>query len=226
MNRELKIAPSILAADFAVLGKQINAAEKGGAKLLHLDVMDGRFVPNFTFGAVVIKSIRKSSRLFFDCHLMVEDPWDFIDRCKEAGADNITIHYESLGDKTLDALLHIKELGIKAGLSVSPDTDISVIKPYLPYIDMVLIMSVYPGFGGQVFIEKSLLRIKEARELTRDYDIDIEVDGGINADNIKTVVDAGANVIVAGSAVFGAENIEEAVIKMRIRAGEELCAPL
>ena len=217
---EIKIAPSILAADFSRLGEQIKKAEDGGAKLLHLDIMDGRFVPNFTFGAVVIKPLRKVCSLKFDCHLMVERPWDFIDPCRAAGADNITVHYESLGENTSEALRYIKSLGLSAGLSISPDTPVSAIEPYKNDADMILIMSVYPGFGGQKFIEKSLDRIKETRKIVGDGK-DIEVDGGIYMDNIRTIVDAGANVIVAGSAVFGSDDIKEAILKLRRAAGDD-----
>ncbi len=220
VKREFKLAPSILAADFSILGEQIKKAEEGGAKVLHIDVMDGRFVPNFTFGALLVKSIRKCSNMFFDCHLMVEKPYDFIDAFHKAGADNITVHYESLGENTAAALDYIRSLGIKAGLSISPDTPVEVIKPFLDKCDMVLIMSVYPGFGGQKFIEKSLDRISEVKLLTKEYDIDIEVDGGVYEENIKRVVDAGANVIVAGSAVFGKEDIVLAARKLCEAANE------
>lgn len=213
-KREFKLAPSILSADFSVLGQQIKEAEKGGAKVLHIDVMDGRFVPNFTFGALLVKTIRKCSDMFYDCHLMVEKPYDFIDPFFKAGVDNITVHYEALGDETGKALDYIRSLGIKAGLSISPDTSVDVLKPYLDKVDMILIMSVYPGFGGQKFIPESLDRIAAVREMTKGYDIDIEVDGGVYDENIKTVVDAGANVIVAGSAVFGKDDITLAARKL------------
>ena len=147
-KREFKLAPSILSADFSMLGQQIKEAEAGGAKVLHIDVMDGRFVPNFTFGALLVKTIRKCSNMFYDCHLMVERPYDFIDAFYKAGVDNITVHYEALGDKTGEALEYIRSLGIKAGFSISPDTPVEVIEPYKDKVDMVLIMSVYPGFGG------------------------------------------------------------------------------
>lgn len=213
-KREFKLAPSILSADFSVLGQQIKEAEAGGAKVLHIDVMDGRFVPNFTFGALLVKTIRKCSNMFYDCHLMVEKPYDFIDAFYKAGVDNITVHYEALGDKTGETLDYIHSLGIKAGLSISPDTPVDVVAPYVGKVDMVLIMSVYPGFGGQKFIPESLDRIAAVREMTKDFDVDIEVDGGVYEENIKTVVDSGANVIVAGSAVFGKENIKEAAEKL------------
>ncbi|MCD8049823.1 MAG: ribulose-phosphate 3-epimerase [Clostridia bacterium] len=222
MSRELKIAPSILAADFAILGKQIKKAEEGGAKYLHLDVMDGRFVPNFTFGAPVFKSLRKVSGMFFDCHLMVERPLDFIAPCKDAGVDSITVHYEALGEKTGEVLQFIKSEGLSAGLSISPDTEADAIAPFIKDADMILIMSVYPGFGGQKFIEGSLDKIARVREMTKEFDTDIEVDGGIGVKNIKKVVDAGANVIVAGSAVFGAEDIKKAVEDLRAAAGEKI----
>ncbi len=220
-KREFKLAPSILSADFSVLGQQIKEAEKGGAKVLHIDVMDGRFVPNFTFGALLVKTIRKCSDMFYDCHLMVERPYDFIDAFHKAGADNITVHYEALGDETGKALEYIRSLGIKAGLSISPDTPVDVIAPYVDKVDMVLIMSVYPGFGGQKFIPESLERIAAVREMTKDYHVDIEVDGGVYEANIKEVVDAGANVIVAGSAVFAQENISEAAAKLCKAACDE-----
>lgn len=218
--KEFKLSPSILAADFAILGEQIASAERGGAKYLHLDVMDGRFVPNFTFGAPLIKSLRKSSGLFFDCHLMVERPYDFIDSCRAAGADNITVHYESLGEKTSEALRYIKSLGIRAGVSVSPDTDVSVMRGCLPDADMILIMSVYPGFGGQKFIEKSYDRLREARKMADMYNIDVEVDGGVNEGNIKDIYNAGANVIVAGSAVFGAKDVKAAAERLIAIVGD------
>ena len=213
-KREFKLAPSILSADFSILGEQIKMAEAGGAKVLHIDVMDSRFVPNFTFGALLVKTIRKCSSMFYDCHLMVERPYDFIDAFYKAGVDNITVHYEALGEETGKALEYIRSLGIKAGLSISPDTPVEVIAPYKDKVDMVLIMSVYPGFGGQKFIPESLERIKAVREMTKDFDVDIEVDGGVYEENIKEVFDAGANVIVAGSAVFGKENITLAARKL------------
>lgn len=213
-KREFKLAPSILAADFSILGQQIKDAEKGGAKVLHIDVMDSRFVPNFTFGAMLVKSIRKCSDMFYDCHLMVERPYDFIDAFHKAGADNITVHYEALGDETGKALDYIHSLGIKAGLSVSPDTPVEVVEQFLDKTDMILVMSVYPGFGGQKFIPESLERIKKVREMTKGYDIDIEVDGGVYEENIKCVVESGANVIVAGSAVFGKEDVSEAARRL------------
>lgn len=218
-KREFKLAPSILSADFSVLGEQIKKAEEGGAKVLHIDVMDGRFVPNFTFGALLVKTIRKCSNMFYDCHLMVERPYDFIDAFYKAGVDNITVHYEALGDETGKALDYIRSLGIKAGLSISPDTDTEVVREYLKKVDMILIMSVYPGFGGQKFIEKSFERIADIRKMTQGYDIDIEVDGGVCKDNIKAVVDAGANVIVAGSAVFAKDDIPNAAREL-IEASE------
>lgn len=221
MRREFKLAPSILAADFSELGRQIQEAERGGAKVLHIDVMDSRFVPNFTFGAMIVKSVRKCSNMFFDCHLMVERPFDFIDAFYKAGADNITVHYEALETETERALDYIHSLGIKAGLSISPDTPTEAVKPYLDKADMILVMSVYPGFGGQKFIEKSKERIKEIAQMIGDRNVDIEVDGGICEENIKSVVDCGANVIVAGSAVFGQKDIAEAARRLTGAATNE-----
>ncbi|MBR5535932.1 MAG: ribulose-phosphate 3-epimerase [Clostridia bacterium] len=219
-KREFKLAPSILSSDFSILGQQIKEAEAGGAKVLHLDVMDSRFVPNFTFGALLVKTIRKCSDMFYDCHLMVERPYDFIDAFYKAGVDNITVHYEALGEETGKALEYIRSLGIKAGLSISPDTPVEVIEPYKDKVDMVLVMSVYPGFGGQKFIPESLERIARVREMTKAFDVDIEVDGGVYEENIREVVNAGANVIVAGSAVFGKDDIKAAAEKL-IKAATE-----
>lgn len=210
----IKISPSILSCDFANLGNDVEKAEKGGAEYLHIDVMDGVFVPNISFGAPIQKAIRKQSKIVFDTHLMIIDPIRYIDDFAKAGSDIITIHLESC-ENVAETLDKIHSCGIKTGLSIKPKTPVEAIKPYMDKVDMLLIMSVEPGFGGQSFIPQSLDKIKEARALYPD--LDIEVDGGINADNINEVVKAGANVIVAGSAVFGKEDVAEAIAQLRAR---------
>ncbi len=211
----IKISPSILSSDFSKLGYDVEKVEQGGAEYLHIDVMDGVFVPNISLGSCVQKSIRKQSKMVFDTHLMIVDPIRYIDDFYKAGSDIITIHYESC-DNVEETLKKIRDLGMKAGLSIKPKTPVDVIKPLIGQFDMLLIMSVEPGFGGQSFIPESLDKIKEARALLPE--LDIEVDGGINADNINEVVKAGANVIVAGSAIFGHEDVSSAIQTLRKNA--------
>ena len=197
------LAPSILSADFKNLGSQLKEISESGAEYVHIDVMDGLFVPSISFGMPVIKSIRQATDRVFDVHLMIEEPVRYISEFKEAGADIITVHYEACKDVE-DTLKKIKDAGLKAGLSIKPKTDTSVVKEFLPLCDMILLMSVEPGFGGQKFIENSVERAAELKKIidASPYDIDLEIDGGINLQNVKTVLDAGVNVIVAGSAVF------------------------
>ena len=198
------LAPSVLSADFSTLGNDIATVATAGAPIIHLDVMDGKFVPNISFGAPVIASVRKVTSAIFDVHLMIEEPIRYIEDFYKAGADIITVHYEACADVagTLDK---IRKLGVKVGLSISPDTTAEVVRPFLNQVDMILIMSVYPGFGGQTFIEASLDKIQAVRTMAKESgreELWIEVDGGIGEDNIAIVKDAGANVFVAGSAVF------------------------
>ena len=211
---EYVLSPSILAADFGKLAEQIKITEENGAKYLHLDVMDGVFVPSISFGMPVIRSIRKYSSQVFDVHLMIENPERYLDDFKVAGADIITVHAEATKHlhRTVTA---IKELGLKAGVSLNPATPLSAIELVLSEVDMVLIMSVNPGFGGQKFIPFTLDKIRKLREMAPD--IDIEVDGGVNKDNVAELVRAGANVLVAGTAVFGgdiAENTKGMIERM------------
>lgn len=197
------LAPSVLSADFSELGKDIRTVAQAGALVIHLDVMDGSFVPNLSFGAPIIKCVRSSTDAIFDVHLMIDEPIRYLNDFKDAGADLITVHYEACKD-VRETLLAIKKLGVKVGLAICPDTEASVLEPYLEMLDMVLVMSVHPGFGGQSFIESSMDKIRQVKKMVMSVnpDIWIEVDGGIGKDNIKDVVSAGANVLVAGSAVY------------------------
>ena len=202
------LSPSILAADFGMLADQIKRAEKAGAKWLHIDVMDGHFVPNISFAMPVIKSIRKYTDMFFDVHLMITPPEKYIDDFINAGADGVTFHIEATEnpDKCIEL---IRNRGKKVGISINPNTPVSAIEKYLDKVDMVLVMSVEPGYGGQKYIESVNEKISYVRE-KMGADFDIEVDGGINAKNIDMVLNAGANIIVAGTAVFN-DDIEGSV---------------
>lgn len=212
----VKISPSILSADFSKLGEDIKAVDKGGAEFIHIDVMDGSFVPNISFGFPIMKSIRKLTDKVFDVHLMIDNPSNYIDDFIEAGADMITVHYEA--DRHIDRTInYIKSKGKMAGIALNPGTPVSVLKNLISSLDMVLIMSVNPGFGGQKFITYSIDKIKEVKELSEKLNPEllIEVDGGVGSGNAKKIIEAGANVLVAGSAVFNGGNIEENIKSLR-----------
>ncbi len=198
-----ELAPSILAADFKELGAEMKRTEDNGAGYLHFDVMDGMFVPSISFGMPVLASIREATAQVKDVHLMVQEPIRYIEAFGEAGADLITVHLEACEDVAA-TIAKIRETGCKVGLSICPETDAAAVDPYLDQVDMILVMSVHPGFGGQKFIPESLDKIRQIRRTAeeRGLSVDIEVDGGIYLTNVREVLDAGANIIVAGSAVF------------------------
>jgi ribulose-phosphate 3-epimerase len=216
INKMIKIAPSILASDFSILGEEILKVEKAGADLIHIDVMDGHFVPNITIGPPVVKSLRKVTGLKFDVHLMIENPESYIDSFIDAGADIVSVHVETCNH--LNRVIQmIKSRGKKAAVALNPATSLSTIEWILSEVDMILLMTVNPGFGGQVYIEAMTEKIKDLKGLidTKRLKIDIEVDGGIDLTNIGKVTGAGANVIVAGSTVFNATNTSEIIKQLK-----------
>jgi len=213
----IKLAPSILSADFARLGEQIEEVAKAGADYIHVDVMDGHFVPNITIGAPVVASIRQVTTLPLDVHLMIEHPERYISEFVHAGADIVTVHVEASPDLQSTIKL-IKKLGVKAGVSLNPPTPLVAVEEFLPHVDLVLVMSVNPGFGGQSFIPATLPKIADMRKILDDRGLsaELEVDGGINADNAGDIVKAGANVLVAGNSIFRAkEGITRAMQRLR-----------
>ena len=213
----IKIAPSILSADFARLGEQVAEAEAAGADYIHVDVMDGRFVPNITVGHLVVKALRPVTKLPLDVHLMIEAPERYIEQFAKAGADILTVHQEAC-PHLHRVIGEIKELGVRAGVSLNPATPLNTLEEILPYLDLVLLMTVNPGFGGQEFIEEMLPKIERMRQILdeRGLKCELEVDGGINAETAPRVVAAGANVLVAGEAIFGAEEgVAEAMRRIR-----------
>ena len=215
--KKVQIAPSILSADFSKMGEEIVSLEKAGADIVHCDVMDGVFVNNITFGIKMIEDIRKVTTLPLDCHLMIVNPEKYVERFAKAGADYITVHYEACKSNLKEVLTLIKSTGVKCGAVINPDTPVSAIQEVLPLCDMVLVMSVFPGFGGQKFIPECLDKLRTLRALIdeRGKEILLQIDGGVNEENVAEIKAAGADVIVAGSAVFKATDRAEMIKKLK-----------
>ena len=215
--KNVKIAPSILSADFSKMGEEVRSLEENGADVIHCDVMDGVFVNNITFGIKMVEDIRKHTSLPLDCHLMIVHPEKYVERFAKAGADIITVHFEACQDNLKEVLELIKSTGVKCGAVINPDTPVEKIKEVVPLCDMVLVMSVFPGFGGQKFIPSALDKLRELREIIEKSgkEIDLEIDGGVTQDNVEEIKAAGANVIVAGSAVFKATDRAAMIKKLK-----------
>lgn len=213
----IKIAPSILSADFSKIGEEVKNISVQGAEVVHLDVMDGTFVKNITFGPKFVKDIRGYSDKILDAHLMIVNPWNYVPQFADAGADIITVHYEACKDRLKETLKQIKSHGVKCGAVINPDTPVRKIADVVDECDIILLMSVFPGFGGQKFIPEVLPKLEEVANLIAKSgkQIDLEIDGGITLDNVKSVKDAGANVIVAGSTVFGAPDRQKMMEALR-----------
>lgn len=214
---KVKIAPSILSADFSKMGEEVRSLEENGADLIHCDVMDGVFVQNITFGIKMVEDLRKCTTLPLDCHLMIVHPEKYVERFAKVGADIITVHYEACKDNLKEVLALIKATGKKCGAVINPDTPVEAISDIVELCDMVLVMSVFPGFGGQKFIPSALDKLRQIRAIidASGKDIDLEIDGGVNVENVAEIKAAGANVIVAGNAVFKAENRAETIARLK-----------
>ncbi|MBQ9714626.1 MAG: ribulose-phosphate 3-epimerase [Clostridia bacterium] len=215
--KKIKIAPSILSANFARMGEEVKSLEESGADIVHCDVMDGVFVNNITFGIKMVEDIRQATTLPLDCHLMIVHPEKYVERFAKAGADIITVHWEACQDNLEEVLKLIKSAGVKCGAVINPDTPVDKIRDVILMCDMVLVMSVFPGFGGQKFIPSALDKLREIRAIIDESgkDIDLEIDGGVTAENVEEIKAAGANVIVAGSAVFKAADRAEMISKLK-----------
>lgn len=216
-NETIRIAPSILSADFSKMGEEVKNLEASGADVIHCDVMDGVFVNNITFGIKMVEDLRKITSLPLDCHLMIVHPEKYAERFVKAGADYVTVHAEACGEGLKDALKLIRNAGAKCGAVINPDTPVSAIEKVLPLCDMALVMSVFPGFGGQKFIAEVLEKVRKIRSVIRENDLncEVEIDGGINVETVKAAKEAGANVIVAGSSVFKAADRAAAISALR-----------
>ena len=215
--KTIKIAPSILSADFSKMGEEVKSLELSGADVVHCDVMDGVFVNNITFGIKMVEDLRKCTALPLDCHLMIVHPEKYVERFAKAGADIITVHWEACQDNLKEVLTLIKSTGVKCGAVINPDTPVEKIKDVIELCDMVLVMSVFPGFGGQKFIPSALDKLREIRAIIDESgkEIDLEIDGGVTDENVEEIKAAGANVIVAGSAVFKAEDRSAMIAKLK-----------
>jgi len=215
-KKVVQVAPSILAGDFGCLALEAKRAEDAGADALHLDIMDGHFVPNLSFGPRAVAAINRATSLFLDVHLMIYNPFEYIERFVEAGADRITFHIEAT-EEVAETLAYIRKCGIKAGLALSPDTTVEIIPKYLDKCDMVLVMTVNPGFGGQAFLPEMVEKVSFLRKAAdkRNLPLDIEVDGGIDDQTAGACVEAGANILVAGTYLYKAKDMKEAIAKLR-----------
>lgn len=217
MERSIKVAPSVLSADFARMGEEIKSVELAGADMIHMDVMDGVFVPNITFGIKMVADVRKITKLPLDCHLMIVHPEKYVSEFAKAGADYITVHYEACKESLAETLKLIKSFGVKCGLVINPDTPVSCVESELALCDMVLVMSVFPGFGGQKFIADVLGKCKEIRGILDESNPSclLEIDGGINSETAKLAAASGCDVLVAGSSVFGKADRTEAIESLK-----------